>query len=121
MALRLKRAHYNDLTKTGKWVEKHPIPLSRNFCARSLMTRWLNAEAGRKSKETEDKIAGLLSKEALGGRVFNCPDLITIRLGHGDIVVMHGAEVQRYFEVGGSWQTKDYWNQLTMFKAQCYS
>ena len=44
------------------------------------------------------------NKEARGKE---CPHLLSLKLSHGDFVVMHGAEIQQYFEVSGSQSIKE--------------
>lgn len=53
-------------------------------------------EAGQITKEEyKDQRKTLLSREKKG----DPPKLLTLELKHGDLIVMHGAELQKYYEV----------------------
>lgn len=98
MSLRMKAKHYFGVTKTGLYVEDKPIPGCLQYEARQA---------------TNEELQGLVSTDraAYKARVKELPDelglklkghaspVMSLHLAHGDIVIMHGEEIQKYFEV----------------------
>lgn len=95
MYLRMKATHYWGISKTNRYDAKAPVLPG---CYKEHERRALNAKAKTLSKaefEEERKAIYAGSK----GRRLTTPILLTVHLHHGDMVIMHGAEMQKYYEV----------------------
>ncbi|KAK1816833.1 hypothetical protein LTR12_008775 [Friedmanniomyces endolithicus] len=99
MHLRLKAKHFVGCSKSGLLTPERPVPGSLE-CEKRLQL-W---EAIQPLKETNraeylkriqaiPKEVGVYEK-----RNKNAGDLVTVTLGHGDVMVMHGYAIQRYLE-----------------------
>ena len=95
MCLRMKATHYWGISKSGIYDPRAPVLPG---CYKEHERRALNAKYGRISATAFEK-----EKKAIYGehprRRLATPNLLTIYLHHGDMVIMHGAEMQKYYEV----------------------
>lgn len=94
--LRLKSRYHHGLTKTGNYDQNAPIFAG---CFLEKERRELQAVKPQISREEfEKRITALYKKQ--GGRTPRAgPVLLDIEMRHGDVVLMKGGEMQRYFEV----------------------
>lgn len=98
MKLRLKAKHYHGISKTGNYTEATPLPGSRHYDARKAAydsiqsLKMTNRDAYKKKIKDLPQQLGLVKKSG------KAPDAITMTLGHGDIVIMHGVGIQEFYE-----------------------
>lgn len=94
MKFRMKKRYYSGVTKSDVYDPHAPVLPG---CAREKERRALNALYGKISdaefQKRKNELLGKISKTG------NCPVLLTLLLNHGDIMVMHGSEMQKYYEV----------------------
>lgn len=95
MYLRMKATHYWGISKTGRYNSKAPVLPG---CYKEHERRALNAKAKTLSKAEMDKQVEAIYTGSKGRRL-TTPVLLTVHLHHGDMVIMHGAEMQKYYEV----------------------
>jgi hypothetical protein len=92
----MKASHYHGVSRTGAYVDKHP---PTKGCL-NYEQRLLKHE---EMEQSDPKMRGSLCKEIvkdLGlSRRRSSPVWLSMRLNHGDIVVMHGVRIQTYYEV----------------------
>ena len=93
MQFRMKERYYKGLTKGNKYDPTEPV---LNGCALESDRISLNALHGSISNEEFDSRRALMykNKSLKGHKAF-----LTLKLAHGDMVVMHGGEIQKYYEV----------------------
>jgi hypothetical protein len=98
MSIRMKDKYYNGCTAAKKLVVDDPILAG---CAKFDEKKALEQEFrdGKIDRVEYDKqraaiVSGIKRKE--------CPAMCVMELNHGDLVVMHGALLQMYFEVSDS-------------------
>lgn len=95
MRLRMKGKHFRGASKMGVWVEDEPMPSCEHYEERKAAWQELQnmdkkaAAARKKTLPTELKLR----------KTGDAPVVIQMHLGHGDIVIMHGAKIQKYYEV----------------------
>lgn len=98
MYLRMKAKYYNGVSRTGKYVDRRPIPGCLRYEERREAHEALQAiedgEAYKERVKALPKELGL-DKKTTG----NAKDVMSLHLGHGDIVIMHGTGIQEYYEV----------------------
>jgi hypothetical protein len=101
MAVRMKYKYYHGFTKAGRekntLLTDDPIlPECENYVNRQkLKERLLNGSI------TDDEYKKAWFDSFAENKSRNLPpDIIKIKLNHGDMVVMHGEGVQKYYEVG---------------------
>ncbi|OCL08535.1 hypothetical protein AOQ84DRAFT_340204 [Glonium stellatum] len=98
MRLRLKAKHYHGISKNGNYTEAAPLPGSIKYDARKAthdniqLLKTTDRDAYRRKIKDLPQQLGLVKKTG------KAPDAITMTLGHGDIVIMHGAGIQEYYE-----------------------
>jgi alkylated DNA repair dioxygenase AlkB len=97
MRLRMKARHYNGVSTAGVYDAAPPLPGCTAYEARhaaqsSLSTlQATNPAAYRARLKTLPKELKLKSGST-------ARDAMTLHLAHGDIVIMHGAQMQKYYE-----------------------
>lgn len=92
MNFRMKKTWYTGFSKVGRYQEDHePLPGCKNYEER---LRFYHERHTLSDEQCKGRIAKL--KE---GRTSNASPAISLLLRHGDIVVMHGADIQKYYEV----------------------
>ncbi|KAI9843294.1 MAG: hypothetical protein M1837_006509 [Sclerophora amabilis] len=97
MTLRMKSKYYTGFTKGGAYyTASPPIPGSIKYEERKEAHAMLD---GVRSQAERQKIGEkILKKLQLDNKRRNCPPLVTMNLRHGDIVIMHGFNLQKYYE-----------------------
>lgn len=98
MMLRMKRKYFNGMVDKSKILLDEPVlPGAQDTHGiRSLLLDWAHKDPSRLGKQSRAIMGGQLAAKF---KPKNSPDCITMELKHGDIVIMHGAAVQKYFEV----------------------
>jgi len=104
MSLRLKDKHYRGVSKSGEYTDEPPVPGCQHYEARRRAHKELDglsgAERKTKKKELVDRLQlGKKHADVKDSQRKHAPDAISFKLCHGDIVVMHGEGVQKYYEV----------------------
>ncbi|KAH8712265.1 hypothetical protein GQ44DRAFT_829984 [Phaeosphaeriaceae sp. PMI808] len=97
MRIRMKCRYYRGCSATGIYDDSRPLPGCESYTARIALQPVLG---GLKVSNPAVYRARLkeLPRELKLTRVGNAKDVLKMELGHGDIVVMHGAELQKYYE-----------------------
>lgn len=96
MKIRMKDQYYNGQSKRGILLKDDIVlPNCRNEKQRQ---KWKeHFDNGTITKQVYDRRrAALFSKQRLTGE---SPTQIQLDLHHGDLVVMHGEDLQKYYEV----------------------
>lgn len=96
MLIRMKYKYYNGLSRVKKPLEEDPVLEHCKFEANRRMLKD-QFEAGQISKQKYDSDRRKLLGETKGGEAH---PIIKIELNHGDLVVMHGEKLQKFYEVG---------------------
>lgn len=91
----MKERYFSGLGKSGKYDPLAPVLPG---CLLEEERKALNAEYGKIPQADFDARRQAMYDDN-ASRLKNCPPLITMNLKHGDMVVMHGAEMQKYYEV----------------------
>jgi len=94
----MKAKYYNGVSKEGVYVDDRPIPGCLNYDERKAAYDELQkiSDPGARKQRTKTLPNELgLDKKTTG----NAKSIMNLHLGHGDIVIMHGADIQTYFEV----------------------
>jgi len=104
MNLRLKEKHYRGVSKSGEYTDEPSAPGCQHYEARRDAHKELEGLAGAerkaKKKELVDRLQlGKKHADVKDSQRKHAPDAISFKLCHGDIVVMHGEGVQKYYEV----------------------
>ncbi|KAK5170567.1 uncharacterized protein LTR77_005155 [Saxophila tyrrhenica] len=103
MHLRMKQKHFNGCSKTGIFTEEEPLAggvfgpdmdAKRHAAWEELQQLKSNGPAYTKRRKELPKELGLVGK----GSQKVAPDLVTVTLSHGDIILMEGYDIQRYLE-----------------------
>ena len=94
MKLRMKDRYYKGLTKGNHYNPDEPVLPG---CALEKERKALNAKKDSMTAEQFEK--SRLSMYKKHGKLSSSPVLLTMKLQHGDMVVMHGTEMQKYYEV----------------------
>jgi hypothetical protein len=99
MTIRLKQSHYMGWSNSSNkpWVSVPALPMSKNFEIRNEMNRWLHHNPANDTAANRQILKEKL--KTLTGKAQNAKDCISMRLNHGNIVIMHGARLQECFEV----------------------
>ncbi|KAH9861464.1 hypothetical protein J1614_011211 [Plenodomus biglobosus] len=97
MRIRMKARHYHGVSTAGVYDDAPPLPGCQQYEARAALQPALDA-----LKLSDSKAYNLQRKQipkdlGLKGKG-NAKEVLNMQLGHGDIVVMHGRELQRYYE-----------------------
>ncbi|KAK0353652.1 hypothetical protein LTR59_011010 [Friedmanniomyces endolithicus] len=99
MHLRLKTKHFVGCSKSGLLTPERPVPGSLEYEKRLQL--WEEIQPLKETNRAEylkrikaiPREVGVYEK-----RNKNAGDLVTVSLGHGDVMVMHGYAIQRYLE-----------------------
>ena len=100
MKIKMQEKHYRGFTGAGTFVDNLP-PLPNSLCYEKRMRAYHELQvlkttdraAYNAKKKTLPKELGLTGKETRK----SAPEILKMRLNHGDIVIMHGALLQRYY------------------------
>lgn len=98
MRIRLKAKHHTGISKAGVFIDAPPLPGSLSYAARAKLIPELQ-ELKKKVSPAQYLERLRAAPKQLGlvkGK--NAAEALALRLGHGDVVLMHGEDVQRYFE-----------------------
>ena len=98
MHLRMKAAHhFGSLRKSGEYDStKVVLPGCMAHRERSGLTTPHSERQGMVWRAEAARVA------ASGSKKRSPPQCLSMQLNHGDMVVMHGADIQRYYEVSES-------------------
>ncbi|KAF2139183.1 uncharacterized protein K452DRAFT_290280 [Aplosporella prunicola CBS 121167] len=101
MKLRMKEKHYNGVSKAGVMVTDKPMPGCEKYSER--LAAWqeleaLKATGGEEAAATYKQRVKALPKELGLKAKGNARDVVTLQLRHGDVMLMHGADIQKYYE-----------------------
>ncbi|KAK0943744.1 hypothetical protein LTR29_004722 [Friedmanniomyces endolithicus] len=99
MHLRLKMKHFVGCSKSGLLTPERPVPGSLEYEKRLQL--WEEIQPLKETNRAKylkrikaiPREVGVYEK-----RNKNAGDLVTVSLGHGDVMVMHGYAIQRYLE-----------------------
>jgi hypothetical protein len=97
MRLRMKARHFNGSSSAGVYNDTTPLPGSQSYEARAALQPSLDALRRSDPKAYRARLKQI-PKELKLRSAGNAKDALKLELGHGDIVVMHGADVQKYYE-----------------------
>ncbi|KAH2927129.1 hypothetical protein KXW15_001781 [Aspergillus fumigatus] len=94
MSIRMKYKYYNGLSKTKTLLKDDPVLVGCRMEAerRSLKGQLANGEIDRTTYDS------LRRKTLQKGKCGEAPIEIKMELNHGDLVVMHGENLQKYYE-----------------------
>ena len=101
MTMRLKKRHFIGATRPEAYDAKAPV-LPGAWMAeerKALNEKAVNMTEDETIKAATRMYAKQLKNGAGKKKTNECPPLINMHLAHGDMVVMHGAEMQKYYEV----------------------
>jgi hypothetical protein len=97
MRIRMKARHYNGVSSAGVYDDAPPLPGCAAYEARRAAQPTLEAlrcNDVRQWRAQLKKVPKELGLRSAG----NAKDVLKLELGHGDIVVMHGEALQKYYE-----------------------
>jgi hypothetical protein len=97
MRIRMKARHYHGVSSAGIYDDAPPLPGCAAYEARRAAQPALEAlrrDDVRAWRARLKKVPKELGLRSAG----NAKDVLRLELGHGDIVVMHGEALQRYYE-----------------------
>jgi alkylated DNA repair dioxygenase AlkB len=98
MRIRMKARHYHGVSSVaGLYDDAAPIPGCQQYEARLALEPSLDALKTSDTKAYNARRKQIPKQLGLSNRG-NARDALTMQLGHGDIVIMHGADVQKYYE-----------------------
>lgn len=97
MRLRMKARHYNGVSTHGVYNDTLPMPGCEKYAERLAAIGNLCDLKEKDGKGYRARLKTLPKEMGLkaGGQA---KDAATMMLGHGDIVIMHGADIQKYYE-----------------------
>ena len=95
MSIRMKDKYYNGCSATRKLLVDDPVlPGCAKFDdKKALQHEFLsgNVDQSEYDRQRQEIVSSVKRKE--------CPAMVVMELNHGDLVVMNGALLQKYFEV----------------------
>ncbi|KAL1794308.1 hypothetical protein ACET3X_007729 [Alternaria dauci] len=98
MRIRMKARHYHGVSSgAGLYDDAAPIPGCQQYEARLALQPSLDVLKRSDTKTWNARRRQIPKELGLTNRG-NAKDVLTMQLGHGDIVIMHGADVQKYYE-----------------------
>ncbi|KAA8647704.1 uncharacterized protein ATNIH1004_006401 [Aspergillus tanneri] len=94
MFIRMKNKYYHGFSKSKKLLDIDPV---LQGCASQHQRHALknDFESGKLSRAAYDKLRREMFKKSRSGEA---PPAIKMELNHGDLVVMHGESLQKYYE-----------------------
>ncbi|MCJ1474052.1 hypothetical protein MMC13_002710 [Lambiella insularis] len=96
MSIRLKKRYYTGITTKGNKYD-HEAPVLPG-CVLEAERKALNAKWGNVTPAEFDTLQKAFYKQHSRELNRNCPELLNMTLMHGDIMVMHGSDLQKYYE-----------------------
>ena len=98
MRIRMKARHYHGVSSVASlYDDAAPIPGCQQYEARLALQPALDVLKRSDTKAWNTRRKQIPKQLGLTHRG-TARDVLTMQLGHGDIVVMHGADVQKYYE-----------------------
>lgn len=97
MRIRLQSRHHLGVSSAGVYTDVLPLPGCNNYVARLANHDALQAVKTSDAKKYRKRLRELPREMKLKTNG-NAKDELRMELGHGDIVVMHGKALQRYYE-----------------------
>ncbi|KAG9186187.1 hypothetical protein G6011_02743 [Alternaria panax] len=98
MRIRMKARHYHGVSSVaGLYDDAAPIPGCQQYDTRLALQPSLETLKTSDSKAWNARRKQIPKQLGLNNKG-NARDTLTMQLGHGDIVIMHGADVQKYYE-----------------------
>ena len=97
MRVRMKARHYHGVSAAGVYDDAPPLPGCQHYAARKARHADLAALKTKDAQAYQTARKKLPQELKLKSRG-NAKEVLTMQLGHGDVVVMHGAQLQRYYE-----------------------
>jgi hypothetical protein len=98
MRIRLKAKHHTGVSKSGILIDTPPLPGSLSYAARAKLIPQLQELKGKVSPARYLERLRAAPKELGLVKGKKATEALALLLGHGDVVLMHGEDVQRYFE-----------------------
>ncbi|KAF2622883.1 hypothetical protein BU25DRAFT_462510 [Macroventuria anomochaeta] len=98
MRIRLKAKHHLGVSKAGVYTDAVPLPGCCKFEERMARVDELRDLRATVSSGQYRNRLKQLPKELDLKTSGNASDALTMKLGHGDIIIMHGVEMQKYYE-----------------------
>ncbi|TKA69811.1 hypothetical protein B0A49_05860 [Cryomyces minteri] len=99
MSIRLKHNHYLGVTTGENPVDEPPMPGCIEYQERRKA--YDEMQTIEDKKERRSKLEALSAKLGLKSKPVgrqHAPDALKLHLGHGDIVIMHGEDIQKFYE-----------------------
>ncbi|KAF1945619.1 hypothetical protein EJ02DRAFT_431416 [Clathrospora elynae] len=97
MYIRMKALHYHGVSAAGVYDDTPPIRGCQQYDTRLALQPSLETLKQSDSRAYTAKRKQIPKDLGLKSRG-HARDVLTMQLGHGDIVIMHGAELQKYYE-----------------------
>ncbi|GME45323.1 Oxoglutarate/iron-dependent oxygenase [Neofusicoccum parvum] len=97
MRIRLKAKHNHGVSKSSTYVNRPPIPGCLKYEERKAAHEQLEALKQEDEEAYKARLKSLPSELGLQSKGHS-KDVLNMHLGHGDIVIMHGAKIQEYYE-----------------------
>ncbi|KAF2224207.1 hypothetical protein BDZ85DRAFT_260574 [Elsinoe ampelina] len=97
MLFRVKSKHWTGMTKGGQFVHKRPLQGTSHYSSRLSAWEKLRSQIGDATPKP-DQLKRVATALELQDNVRDRKPWLRLRLSHGDVVVMHGAPLQEYFE-----------------------
>ncbi|KAF2152993.1 hypothetical protein K461DRAFT_277764 [Myriangium duriaei CBS 260.36] len=105
MSFRVKHKHWTGMSKSGVFIETRPLPGTPRFEDRLLAYgRMQQSTVGEPTKNSisaasrMEKLRTIAKTLKLQDNVKDRKPWLRLRLSHGDMVVMHGQQIQEYLE-----------------------
>ena len=101
MSFRMKEKHWSAKGLTAKnYDPKQPVLLGSQGCQERIVANdSYKASRTAEYEKAKGKLFDFLNKDSEKKRK-TAPPVLTLDLKHGDMVVMHGKDLQRIYEVG---------------------
>ncbi|KAL1627670.1 hypothetical protein SLS56_006202 [Neofusicoccum ribis] len=97
MRIRLKAKHNHGVSKSSAYVNRPPVPGCLKYEERKAAHEQLEALKQEDEEAYKARLKSLPSELGLQSKGHS-KDVLNMHLGHGDIVIMHGAKIQEYYE-----------------------
>jgi len=101
MTIRMKSSHYHGVSRTGAYVDKYP---PTKGCINYEQRLLKHEEMERSDPKIRSSLCKEIVKDLGLSRKRASPIWLSMRLNHGDIVLMHGTKIQIYYEVKDSFR-----------------
>ncbi|KAJ4367835.1 hypothetical protein N0V86_009672 [Didymella sp. IMI 355093] len=98
MRIRLKQKHHLGVSAAGVYTDVPPVPGCMHYAPRRALVSELRDLKARVSATEYRKRLKEVPKQIGLKTSGNAKDVLCMRVAHGDIVVMHGEALQRYYE-----------------------